>query len=260
MDRSDLPILHESDYLLLNVGVDQYVPFVVRRQSLNELVYDPVLQGAIAGPQVGPGATPGSGQAASYLAQVQLGLSQSATSIAGVVDIFGMLDTLEMDQVFFGIAPRPHRIWVQQPSGAFVQGLEQNIVPASAYTDVLDVDGFDSPYGRPSPASEFFALNSLSVTFALANPQPWPVTPRIDFLINRLYVQPVADPVVVQRLLKRSIPAHYFSMGNPKVNMPWPSRGYNGALPLPSAGGDMALPSLVALLKKQGYIATAGGS
>lgn len=258
MSLSDLPILRESDYLLLNVGVDQFVPFVVRRQALNELIYDPVLQGAIAGPQVGPGVTPGVGQAASYLAQIQLGLSNSVTSIAGVFDIFGMLDPLEMYQVFFSVAPRPHRVWVQQPVGAFIQGLEQNIVPSTTYADILGIDGESSPYGRPSPASEFFSLSSLSVTFALENPQPWPVNPRLDFLINRIYVQPVNDPALVQRLLKRAVPAHYFSMGNPKVNLPYSSTAYNGAKPLPSGAGDLPTDKLKVLLAKQGY-GTAGG-
>ncbi len=257
-DCSDLPLLRESDYLLLNIGVDQYVPFVVRRQSLNSLVYDPVRQGTLAGPQVPPGGTPSGSESANYVSNLQFGLSNTETSIAGVVDIFGMLDPLEIDQVFFGIAPRPHRMWVQQPFGAFVQGLEQNIVPAASYIDVLDVDGYESPYGDPSERSEFFSLSSLSVSFALANPQPWNVAPTIEFLINRLYVQPVNDPTTVQRLLKRAIPAHYFSMGNPKVNMPWPAPQYNNARPLPSSAADLSLADLTTLLKKQGYISSGG--
>ncbi|MGI0067034.1 MAG: hypothetical protein ACREB9_01200 [Thermoplasmata archaeon] len=259
MDTEHLPVLHESDYLLLNVGVDQYVPFVVRRQALNEVVYDPVLQGALAGPQVPPGATPSAGQAANYVAQVQFGLLASETSITGVFDIFGALDTLEMDQVFFGISPRPHRAWVQQPTGTFVQGLEQNIVPSATYADVIDTDGFASPFGRPGAASEFFSLSTLSVTFALANPQPWPASPRFDFLINRLYVQPVNDPLTVQRLLKRAIPAHYFSMGNPKVNLPYAPQQYGGAKPLSSGAANLSTGSLVTLLARSGY-GSAGGS
>jgi hypothetical protein len=260
MQPSDLPYLRESDYVLLNVGVDQYVPLVVRRQQLAELVYDPVAQGTLAGPQVPPGGSPSASQSANYVAQLQLGLSAAVTSINGVFDIFQLLDDLEVYQVFFGIAPRQHRVWVQQPLGSFVTGLDQNIVPSASYEDVLQVDGFQSPYGSPSPLSEFFSLKGLSVSFALANPAPWPVNPRLDFYMNRLYVQPVGDPAIVQRLMKRSIPARYVSMGLPKTNMPWPASNYNKAQPLPSALGDASLAQIVAFLKKAGYIATSGGS
>lgn len=255
MHPSELPFLRESDYLLLNVGVDQYVPLVVRRQQAAELVYDPVAQGALVGPQVQNGGTPSASQASYYQAQVQLGLSQTLTAIAGVVDIFQLLDAMEVYQVFFGISPRQQRVWVQQPVGSFVTQLDQNIVPSLQYEDVVQMDGFQSPIGSPSPFSEFYSLKSLSVTFTFANPAPWPVNPRLDFYVNRLYVEGVTDPVTVQRLLRRQVPARYVSMGSPKTNMPWPANNYNGLQPLPSDAGDASLADLVKLLKASGYIA-----
>jgi|GEM_PF-1327343 hypothetical protein len=232
-------LLQESDYVVLNTGTDEYVPLVVRRQSLNPLVYDPVLQGALAGPMVQVGEVPGAGQAPGYIQNLQLPLLNTVTSIAGVTNIFTLLDELELYQVFWGVAPRQMRVWLQQPGGSFVAALDQNIVPSQTYPDVGFLDGFDSPYKSPSRYSEFFSLNSILISFVLANPGPWPVNPRFYFLVNRLYVDPVTDPAIVQRLLKRTMPARYVSLGAPNVNLPWPSNNYGKIQPLGAEAGDL---------------------
>lgn len=268
-------LLQESDYLVLNTGVDEYVPLVVRRQTLNPLVYNPVAQGALAGPMVPIGVVPSLGQAPGYIQNLQLPLSLAATSVAGVTNIFTLLDTLEVYQVFWSVAPRQMRVWLQQPGGAFVGALDQNIVPSQTYPDVGFLDGFDSPYKAPSRYSEFYSLNSILVSFVLENPGPWPVNPRFRFLVNRLYVEPVSDPAIVQRLLKRTMPARYASLGAPNVSLPWPSNNYEGiqTLPvevaeLPPVGADRsktkrgAQPASVEqALISAGYLsAPAGGS
>jgi len=232
-------LLQESDYLVLNTGLDEYVPLVVRRQALNPLVYDPVKQGAIAGPMVQVGGTPGGGQAAGYIQNVQFGLSTSVTSISGVTNIMTLLDGLEIYQVFWGVAPRQMRVWLMEPGGQFVSSLDQNIVPSQSYPDVGYLDGYLSPYLAPSRFSEFFSLNSVLVSFTLENPGPWPVNPRFYFLVNRLYVEPVDDPAIVQRLLKRTMPARYASMGLPTANIPWPTYNYDGIRPLSSTVGEL---------------------
>lgn len=246
-------LLRENDYLMVNAGVDMFYPFEVRRQVTAELVYDPVKQAVLAGPMVAPGATPSASQAAAYLQQVQFALSSSVTTINGVTDIFALLDDFEMYQVFYGVAPRQLRTWVQQPNGATVAVLDQNIIPSSSYTDVGYIDGFLSPYEAPSKRSEFLTFKALSVSWNLANSGPWNINPRFYFYINRCYVAPVADASIVQRMLKRTMPCHYVSMGTPKVNQPFPKANYGGISPLKRAYGDLALGDLANKLNSSLY-------
>lgn len=261
-------LLGVDDLLLLNIGPDQFVPFVVRRAKGNELLYDPVLQVAIAGPQVPSGATASASQAATFVDNVQFGLSPTVTSISNVNDIFWNLAPYEIYQVFVGVAPRYERVWIKQPYGNFQTGLEQAITPTSTYPDVGFFDGFRSPYGRPSRTTETFILVSTSVNFTLYNAAPWIVSPRFAFFINRLFVQPVRDPAVVKALLNRSIHARYYSMGNPLNGIPWPKSYYGDIDPLPGIVGSyptkvpLSTPSNIKTVERAmaaaGYLAGAG--
>ena len=173
MDISDFAsrVLDVDDLLLLNIAPNQFVPLVVRRARASQLVYDPVLQAAITNPQAGT-ATVAASQSAIFQDNVQFGLSPTNSGISNVNDIFWNLAPLEIYQFFVGVAPRTHRLWIKQPQGAFQTGLEQSITPSATYPDVGFIDGFRSPYQRPSKDTETIVLRSVSVNFTLANMAP----------------------------------------------------------------------------------------
>jgi len=240
MDTSsfDTKILTVDDLMLLQVGVNQYVPLVVRRARASQLVYDPVLQSALVGPQVAVNMTPSASQSSAFQDNVQFGLNATVTSISNVNDIFWNLSPLEIYQVFVGVAPRQERFWIKQPYNQFETGLEQSITPSSTYPDVGFFDGFRSPYTRPHYSTETIILVSVSINFTLFNAAPWVVSPRFNFFINRCYVEPVTDPAVVKALLNHSIHARYITMGSPTLGIPWPKSQYDGVDPLPVAVGS----------------------
>ncbi|MGI0068580.1 MAG: hypothetical protein ACREB9_09305, partial [Thermoplasmata archaeon] len=241
--------LRENDLLMMNFGPSAWVPFQVKRRVpyLPNLVYDPVLNGAIAGVLAPAGASPGSGQVASFQQNLLFGLSQSVTGIAGVPDLFKTQFDYEILQCAVGVAPAWCRMWLQQPGGAgsFETNLDNNVFASSTYPDVGWFHGYPdgSPFKTPTERSEFFVLNNYSVSFALYNPHTIPINPRMNFLINRLFVTPVTDPRMLARMFQRSVPVKTVSIGVPDTPQTFNGKSYGNIQPISESLVYQALSS-----------------
>jgi len=257
MQTWQLNPLQMSDFLLITMGKDGVVPYQVVANEAFELAYDPVKQGVLAGPMVGQGATPSSTQSAAFVDNQLFALNSSVTSVNGVTDLFNIQKDYEILQFWFGIAPRHIRIWVKQPYNQFTTSLDNNVIPSSTYYDVGYYDGYDSPYNMPAPITENFSLKNLSVNWTLCNPlngsatAPMTWNPRLNFYVNRLWVNPVKNSAVVKDLITGRRSAKRFTIGDPTTSTPYDPSAYGGATPIPI---DYALRSdFDKLLKKAGY-------
>jgi hypothetical protein len=247
--------LRKDEYHVVSYGDDTgSVAYRVRRATFFPLVYDPVKQGTLAGPMAPAGSAPTGTQVANFLDNQLLGLSSTVTSIAQVTDIFLFVKPYEMLQVWFGVAPRHLRVWPKQPYGQFVAVMDPNINPSASYPDVGFVHGFDSPFQRPSKATELTIPKNMSVNWALYNPGPWPINPRFNFFINRMFVEPVDDPQLALSLLTRRIPAHYTSVGNPENSVAYDSTAYGDVKPVTAAElQSKTQAEIIKLLRDKGY-------
>lgn len=263
-DWSYLGPLVPDDYLVLNVGADKWVPLQCKRATLFDFLYDPVLQGALGGVLAPAGAAAGTGQVAAWQDNILLAISASATgangttqSINGVTDIFQVQQAYEVLQLWMGIAPKPTRFWLKQPIGAFVNVMDQNLVPTTNFPDVGFLDGYESPYVAPSTRSEWFSLANLSANFAFFNPEHVPRNPRFHIVVNRMIVRPVVDPGVIASLLRRTRPAKYASIGSPAVEVPFNGEPYGDIEPISPSVLDE--PDVAGALADLGYCTKSKG-
>ena len=239
--------LRENDLVLFNFGPKSWVPMQVKRRALTSLIYDPVLQGTLSGVLAPAGATPGTGQVSAFQQNLLFGLSSTITSINGVPDVFKTAFDYEILEAYVGIAPSWCRVWIQQPggTGTFVTPLDNNVTPSSSYPDVGFFDGYadGSPFKYPTERSGFYVFGSYSASFSLYNPHTIPINPRLNFLLNRVFMAPVTDPKMMVRMFQHSVPVRSISVGLPDTQQNFNGKLYGNIAPIPEALPFQALSS-----------------
>ncbi len=257
-DWEYLGFLREGDYFVPGFGVNDrgqplVVPFQVSRTQVFDFVYDPVAQGSLGGVLAPAGASPGTGQVAAFQDNIILGLSASLTKLNGVTDIFNILLNGEVYEIVYGIAPSIARVYLKQPYNVPVTSMDQNIVPSANIPDVGYTDGFPdgSPFVHPSPATRWYAFANISANFSFYNPAPYPVNPRLNFVVNRMRVRVVKDLPTLKGLLTKSIPARWKTIGNPFINTGFSKLQYENVNPIPPS--MVTASDAATLLAKEGY-------
>lgn len=120
----------------------------------------------------------------------------------------------EIWQVFMGLSPSYLRVIPIQPSSYAPKfHLDQSINPNKNYYEI-GFDGFDSPFNSPSDISETYIMDGLDLGMVLINPVTVPISPVINFTINRMLVMPITDPTLVKSILDGRIPAHLVTIGS----------------------------------------------
>ena len=123
-----------------------------------------------------------------------------------------------MYQVFYGFSPGICRIFPAYPRETEINQLDEGLHTTS-YPIFGFVDGFESPMPKPSPRTQFFVPRGPLVGFAFYNYGPYNIKPMIRFIIQRLKVQAIKDPDLVQKIIDRRVECTFTSVGG--LDNPW---------------------------------------
>ena len=203
---SELPILKENYIVAFQTG-SGLLPYKVVKKEIIPFIYDIMKENGNL-PPLSPVGQTVSGFSPFYYDFNTLQL----TSIQNVQDMFNLTRPDEVLQVFTGIQPSYVRFIYKQPTTEKLMNLDQNInLSLSFYQQGFD--GFISPFNDPSPDTEIFVLPGLSFSMVLINTVSVPVSPTINFIINRMRVTPITDKETINNILAGKIPAKIVSLG-----------------------------------------------
>lgn len=123
-------------------------------------------------------------------------------------------------QVFLGWKPGSVRQYLYYPNDMARRNLDVKTIYSKSPFGY--VEGFQSEYDRPSPATELFIPKDLEVGFAWWNPLSESVDVRTNILIRRMTIDIIRDVELVNRILTGSQPCRLTTMGGSKGTV-----GYN---------------------------------
>jgi hypothetical protein len=120
--------------------------------------------------------------------------------------------TNHMYQLFFGIAPSITRVFIAYPRETEINQLDEGLhIPS--YPIYGFIDGFESPINAPSPRSQLIVPYGPLVAFAFYNYAPYNIKPMLRFIVNRLMVEVITDPDLIQKILKRQVECTFATAG-----------------------------------------------
>lgn len=120
-------------------------------------------------------------------------------------------------QVFFGINPGAVRQYLYYPYETGRRNLDVKTVYTKAKFGYID--GYQSEYDRPSPASELFIPKDIEVGFGWWNPLPDAVTVELNILIRRMKMSILDDVDLIQRILTGAQPCRLVTLGGASGSM-----------------------------------------
>ena len=221
-------ILRTRDIVVYDFG-DGYVPFRVRRQQVSTLYYNFITQKANFLPLGPTGIAPPTGTQSFFQDNFEFQLQ----TIQNEQDLFRIIEDKEIIQGFYGISPSYLRTMLKQPIQADVFTLENNVLPSNVFIEV-SIDGYESPLNRPSKRTEFFAFNQQSIRMVLMNSVTVPVVPSLNFVLNRMSVEPMGDYQLIKSVLEGRVPAKFVTIGDPSLGkVPFNSSAYGGVKVIP---------------------------
>ena len=121
-------ILRTRDIVVYDFG-DGYVPFRVRRQQVSTLYYNFITQKANFLPLGPTGIAAPAGTQSFFQDNFEFQLQ----TIQNEQDMFRIIESKEIIQGFYGIAPSYMRTMLKQPIQADVFTLENNVLPSNVY-------------------------------------------------------------------------------------------------------------------------------
>ena len=234
MDFSSIEssILRTRDIVVYDVG-DGYIPFRVKRQQLATVYYDFIIEKANFLPLGPAGISPPAGTQSYFVDNFQFQLQ----TIQNEQDMFRLVDTNEILQVFYGASPSYLKTMLKQPVTAYIFTLENNVVPSMNFTE-MGIDGYESPLNRPSKRTEFFVFNGLSVYMVLMNTVTVAISPSLNFVINRLMAEPMHDYALIKAILEGRSPAKFVTIGDPTLGkVTFTFSAYGNVKPIPYSSG-----------------------
>ena len=114
-------------------------------------------------------------------------------------------------QVFMGWKPGAVRQYLYYPYETARRNLDvRRIYTKSPFGYI---DGFESPYDRPSPETEMFIPKDIDVAFAWWNPLGVSATVEEHLCIRRLKVDFLREPDLIERILKGTQPCRITTLG-----------------------------------------------
>lgn len=125
-------------------------------------------------------------------------------------------------QVFMGWKPGAVRQYLYYPYETARRNLDvKRIYTKSPFGYI---DGFESPYDKPSMESEIFIPKGVEVAFAWWNPLSAAVTVEEHLLIRRLEVDILRDADLVERIMKGQQPCRITTLGGVGDSFNYPVR------------------------------------
>lgn len=114
-------------------------------------------------------------------------------------------------QVFMGIKPSAIRQYLYYPFEKARRGLD--IKPIFTKSPYGWIDGFESPYEKPSEQTEMWIPKNVDVGFAWWNPLSSAEQVDINVLVLKYLVKVVRDNDVVQGIINNRVPARIATLG-----------------------------------------------
>jgi len=128
------------------------------------------------------------------------------------------LKPLAIDRLYqgiFGIKTACY-IYMNLPLNARLWGTDKRPIASSSLRAVGFRDLNDSPYENPTFMTEFFLQKDGSFDYPAMyayNPTERTLEPKLNFLINKLEIEKVTEPVVLEKLEKKLIPYRPITLG-----------------------------------------------
>jgi len=133
-------------------------------------------------------------------------------------NIFKVDEKDHLYQLFYGISPGVCRVFPAYPRETEINQLDVGL-HTSTYTIFGFIDGFESPFNKPSPRSRLFVPYGPLIGFAFYNYAPYTIKPMMRFIVNRLKVQVITDVDLIMKMLQRRVECTFASIGG--VANPW---------------------------------------
>lgn len=194
-----------------NLGLgfkEGYIFFRVARREFFPLIYDPFSE--ITG---FAGASAVDMSSAQYITAKELPSTTLSTT-----NIFKVDKPEHIYQVFYGVSPDITRVFIAYPRETEINQLDEGMHTPS-YPIFGFLDGFESPLSSPSARSQIFLPMGPLIAFAFYNPAPYSIKPLLRFAINRLHVDVITNPDLVNKILERRVECTFASIGG--LDNPW---------------------------------------
>ena len=125
---------------------------------------------------------------------------------------FWVTNTDILYQLFMGIAPSILRIFLEAPAATGQRNPDIDHWGANR-AQFGYIDGFDSPLMFPSATSELVIPPQFNIAIGYGNPGPQTVNPLLYFTTNKLKVEVVKDPYLVDAMLQGKVPVSIKTIG-----------------------------------------------
>lgn len=197
-----------ENYLLLLGFPTGYVPLRVIRREQFYFMYDPIIEGQLTAPvPQGIGAN-----GISDLGFVKPSLPGSIFLSGHPFNVLAVSKNSHLYQIFIGVAPSATRIFIELPATVGQKNLDVDTW-ASNKLQFGYFDGFDSPLLHPTPRGEVVIPPTMDIAIGYGNPLPYPISPLLLFVVNRLEVGVVTDPDLVEKMLNSRVPVSIRTIG-----------------------------------------------
>ena len=138
-------------------------------------------------------------------------LLSSSTMGQNIDNVLRVNDCDHLYQVFMGWEPSCVRQFLYYPRETPRRNLDARAIFSKSPFGYIE--GYDSPYGAPSPESEVFIPKGIDVGWAWYNPSSAAVTVRLNLIVRRLGIDTIRDPDLIARILSGSQPCRLVTLG-----------------------------------------------
>lgn len=203
MDYSNIKhrFLKENFFLALNMPSEGIIPFRIEAMEMVEYRYQ-----AVSKTNEGSWATTGTIAADTVVDPSMLTMGEY-----NIDNALKVTDCNHIYQVFIGIKPSAIKYYLYYPSDTARKGLD--IKPIFNKAPYGAIDGFTSPYNKPSEQSEIFIPKGIEVGFSWFNPLATAEQVDINVLIRKYLVSGLRDTDIVEGILKNKVPVRIASLG-----------------------------------------------
>lgn len=203
MDTSRVEHLFlKENYLLgLNFPVDGIIPLRILAKEVINFSYQ-----AVTKTNEGSITTTGT-----IAADTQVDSSKLSFNAYNIDNIIRVLDCAHIYQMFVGIKPSAIKQYLYYPAESAQKGLDQK--PIFSKSPYGYIDGFESPYDKPSPQTEMWIPKGIDVGFSWYNPLSTAEQVDLNLLIVKYLVKVVRDGDIVEGMIKGNTPMRIATIG-----------------------------------------------
>jgi hypothetical protein len=231
-----------------------YVPLRVRAREFFYAMYDPILEGQISSnvpADTAVGTTTNNGISdLGWVNPQQLG---SSYMTGKPNNAFYVENENIVYQLFYGQSPSILRTFLEAPAATGQRNLDIDHWGANR-AQFGWLDGFDSPLLNPSPQTELIVPPQFNFAIGYANPGPTAVNPLLLFIVNKLEVEVIKNPLLVSAMLSGKVPCAIKTIGG-LTTFNYNVQGIYGIDPIPLGSTDAAIAAALGVKLPSGVTA-----